>query len=181
MVNKEKLTAFDTRKYHIRPHVGVGILLVRDNKLLLVKRKYDPDAGYWSIPGGHLDLGERVKEAAEREVFEETGLKKKYARRSPRRQIGKKRFNKKAPYENLRIDPSLKSIFSQIGVPSEESFVPDTFQREALDLIEAYDLLVSAPTVSGKTWIASQAISLYLSRGHRHLQLRKPQLMRYLW
>ncbi len=77
MVDKEELTAFDTRKYPIRPHVGVGVLLVRKDHLLLVKRKYNPDAGYWSIPGGHLDLGEKVELAAEREAFEETGFKVK--------------------------------------------------------------------------------------------------------
>ena len=80
MSNKEELTAFDTRKYPIRPHVGVGVLLVRDNHLLLVKRKYNPDAGYWSIPGGHLDLGEKVELAAVREAFEETGFKVKVSR-----------------------------------------------------------------------------------------------------
>ncbi|MFW9900424.1 MAG: NUDIX hydrolase [Candidatus Thorarchaeota archaeon] len=80
MVNKEDLTAFDTRKYPIRPHIGVGVLLVRNNNLLLVKRKYDPDAGYWSIPGGHLDLGEKVEKAAEREAFEETGFKVKVSK-----------------------------------------------------------------------------------------------------
>ena len=77
MVDRELLTAFDTRKYPIRPHVGVGVLLVRDKTLLLVKRKYNPDAGYWSIPGGHLDLGEKVENAAEREAFEETSFKVK--------------------------------------------------------------------------------------------------------
>ena len=75
MVDREKLSAYDTRKYPVRPHVGVGVLLTRDNHLLLVKRKFDPDAGYWSIPGGHLDLGEKVQSAAEREGFEETGFK----------------------------------------------------------------------------------------------------------
>jgi len=75
MVNREDLTAFDTRKYPVRPHIGVGILLIRDNQLLLIKRKYDPDEGYWSIPGGHLDLGEKVEVAAVREAFEETGFK----------------------------------------------------------------------------------------------------------
>ncbi len=77
MVDRENLTAFDTRKYPIRPHIGVGILLIRDNHLLLIKRKYNPDAGYWSIPGGHLDLGEKVEKAAEREAYEETGFKVK--------------------------------------------------------------------------------------------------------
>ena len=77
MLKKKRLTTFDTRHYPIRPHIGVGILLVRNQKLLLVKRKYNPDAGYWSIPGGHLDLGERVEDAAEREGLEETGFRVK--------------------------------------------------------------------------------------------------------
>jgi len=76
-MDPEKLTAFDTRRFPIRPHVGVGVLLIRNKKLLLVKRKFNPDAGYWSIPGGHLDLGERVRKAAEREAYEETGFKVK--------------------------------------------------------------------------------------------------------
>ena len=77
MDDREHLTAYDTRKYPVRPHVGVGILLVRNHTLLLIERKYDPDAGYWSIPGGHLDLGEKVQVAAEREAYEETGFKVK--------------------------------------------------------------------------------------------------------
>jgi ADP-ribose pyrophosphatase YjhB (NUDIX family) len=74
MVKKNNLTVYDTRHYPIRPQVGVGILLIRNEKLLLVKRKYNPDAGYWSIPGGHLDLGEKVEDAAVREAVEETGF-----------------------------------------------------------------------------------------------------------
>jgi ADP-ribose pyrophosphatase YjhB (NUDIX family) len=76
-MDPEKLSIYDTRRYPVRPHVGVGVLLVRDEHLLLVKRKYNPDAGYWSIPGGHLDLGEQVRRAAEREAFEETDFKVK--------------------------------------------------------------------------------------------------------
>ena len=74
MANKKALKPFDLRQYPIVPLVGVGVMLTRDNSLLLVKRKYDPDAGYWAIPGGHLDLGERVENAAEREAYEETGF-----------------------------------------------------------------------------------------------------------
>jgi ADP-ribose pyrophosphatase len=80
MFDREKLNALDTRKYPIRPHIGVGIILVRNETLLLVKRKFDPDAGYWAIPGGHLELGERTEAAAEREGFEETGFKVKVSR-----------------------------------------------------------------------------------------------------
>ena len=75
MVDRKTLKVHDTRRYPIRPHIGVGILLIRNNHLLLVKRKYNPDAGYWSIPGGHLDLGEKVQDAAIREAYEETGFK----------------------------------------------------------------------------------------------------------
>jgi 8-oxo-dGTP diphosphatase len=74
MVDPKELTAFDTRRYPVRPHVGVGILLIRNKKLLLVKRKYDPDAGYWSIPGGHVELGEKTKKAAEREGVKLAGI-----------------------------------------------------------------------------------------------------------
>ena len=77
MVERENLTVYDTRHYPVRPHVGVGVLIIRDNLLLLIKRKYNPDAGFWSIPGGHLDLGEGTQAAAEREAFEETSIKVK--------------------------------------------------------------------------------------------------------
>ncbi len=80
MVERKRLTAYDTRRYPVRPHIGVGILLIREKTLLLVKRKYEPDLGYWSIPGGHLDLGEKVEVSAVREAFEETGFKVKVSR-----------------------------------------------------------------------------------------------------
>ncbi|MFX1237504.1 MAG: NUDIX hydrolase [Promethearchaeota archaeon] len=77
MLEKDKLTAFDTRHYPVRPHVGVGVLLIRNEHLLLIRRKFNPDAGRWSIPGGHLNLGEPTETAAEREGYEETGIKVK--------------------------------------------------------------------------------------------------------
>ncbi len=79
MVDKELKKVFDHHHYHYpeHPHLGVGVLLIRDNKLLLIKRKYDPDAGYWSIPGGHMELGEKIQHTAIREAFEETGFKTK--------------------------------------------------------------------------------------------------------
>ena len=54
--------------------VGVGILIQRENKYLLIKRAAEPDKGLWSVPGGMVELGERASEAAAREVFEETGM-----------------------------------------------------------------------------------------------------------
>ncbi len=65
----------DKRKYPSMPLVGVGAVLVKNGKILLVKRAYDPGAGKWSIPGGLVEIGEKLSQACTREVEEETGLK----------------------------------------------------------------------------------------------------------
>ncbi|MBD3351903.1 MAG: NUDIX domain-containing protein [Candidatus Lokiarchaeota archaeon] len=72
-----KKLKYDLRKYPVRLHVGIGSVIIKDDMLLLIKRKYDPDAGLWAIPGGHLNLGEKAKTCAERETLEETGIKVK--------------------------------------------------------------------------------------------------------
>jgi len=54
--------------------VAVAALVLRGNELLLVRRASEPGRGKWSIPGGAVNLGERLREAVVREVHEETGL-----------------------------------------------------------------------------------------------------------
>lgn len=66
-----------------------------------------------------------------------------------------------------RLDPQLKKAFKQIGVPSQRPFQPDPFQLEALERIRLQDVLVSAPTGAGKTWIASEAIRERRAEGRR--------------
>lgn len=61
-------------EYPDRPIVGVGAVVIRDGKILLVKRGVAPSKGLWAIPGGSLELGETIQQAAEREIFEETGM-----------------------------------------------------------------------------------------------------------
>jgi 8-oxo-dGTP diphosphatase len=56
------------------PGVGVGVALVEEGKILLVRRGHDPGKGLWAVPGGKVDFGETLREAAVREVREETGL-----------------------------------------------------------------------------------------------------------
>ena len=57
-----------------RPEVGVGAVAVHDGALLMVRRGRGPGAGEWSVPGGHVEMGETLHEAIVREVAEETGL-----------------------------------------------------------------------------------------------------------
>ena len=64
----------DNRRYPQRPIVGVGALILRRNSILLIERGREPLKGYWSIPGGALETGERIHEGLRREVREETGL-----------------------------------------------------------------------------------------------------------
>ena len=62
------------REYPETPLVGVGAIIIEDDHVLLVKRGHPPLAGEWSIPGGVLEVGETLREAAVREALEETGL-----------------------------------------------------------------------------------------------------------
>jgi len=63
------------REYPDSPLVGVGAVIVEEERVLLVKRGHPPLAGEWSIPGGVLELGEAIEEAVVREAWEETGLR----------------------------------------------------------------------------------------------------------
>jgi ADP-ribose pyrophosphatase YjhB (NUDIX family) len=62
------------RTYPERPIVGIGIVVLREDTVLLVRRAHPPAAGAWSLPGGAQKLGETAIAAARRELFEETGL-----------------------------------------------------------------------------------------------------------
>lgn len=62
------------REYPDVPRVAVGALVVKDGRVLLVRRGQPPSEGLWAIPGGRVELGESLQEAAEREIMEETGL-----------------------------------------------------------------------------------------------------------
>jgi 8-oxo-dGTP diphosphatase len=56
------------------PRLGASVVLWRDNSVLLVKRKSGPYADKWALPGGNVRFGERLAEAAKRELMEETGI-----------------------------------------------------------------------------------------------------------
>jgi len=68
------VTPNDSRRYPVRPVLGVGALVFDQEKVLLVERGRAPLIGEWSLPGGGVEAGERLEDAIVREVFEETGL-----------------------------------------------------------------------------------------------------------
>lgn len=98
-----------------------------------------------------------------------------------RRSGGKKRFHKpEKGSETMKILPralanpavpsqsrEVKRLLEGIGTPSGGSFEPDPFQLEALAAVEFEDVLVTAPTGSGKTWIAREEIRRLLAKGRR--------------
>ena len=63
-----------SRQYPAQPIVGVGAVIVDAGKVVLVKRRYEPLAGQWSLPGGRLEIGETLEAGLAREMLEETGL-----------------------------------------------------------------------------------------------------------
>ncbi len=62
------------REYPAHPLVGVGALIHSGKRILLIKRRFEPNRGRWSLPGGLLETGETLEEASRREVKEELGI-----------------------------------------------------------------------------------------------------------
>lgn len=57
------------------PRVAVGAIVFKDNQVLLVRRANPPSRDIWAIPGGRIQIGESLQQAAEREILEETGIR----------------------------------------------------------------------------------------------------------
>lgn len=61
--------------YPLLPRAAVGAVVFHNEKVLLVRRGQPPAEGLWAIPGGRVKIGETLQQAAEREIYEETGVK----------------------------------------------------------------------------------------------------------
>lgn len=64
----------DSREYPSRPICGVGVVVRKDDAVLLIQRGREPRLGEWTVPGGAVELGESLRDAARREIREECGI-----------------------------------------------------------------------------------------------------------
>lgn len=67
-------TGAEMRQFPSTPRLGVGVVIVHDEKFVLIKRGHEPAKGAWTLPGGLVELGEPLHEAVRREICEECGL-----------------------------------------------------------------------------------------------------------
>ena len=112
-----------SREYPKFPLVGVGAVIVRDKEVLLIKRAAPPKEGYYSIPGGLVEVGERVEDAVRREVYEETGLKIEIEKLIAVMDNIIKDEEGRVKYHYILVDYLAKPISGELRVSSDASDV----------------------------------------------------------
>jgi 8-oxo-dGTP diphosphatase len=112
------------KRHYRNPTPTIDIIIQKDPQILLVKRKNEPFKGYYALPGGFVNEGERVEEAAKREAKEETSLDIELVdilgvysepNRDPRGHIMSTVFIGKISHSNEKIEPMAQDDAAAIG------------------------------------------------------------------
>jgi 8-oxo-dGTP diphosphatase len=123
------------REFPETPLVGVGAIIIENARVVLVKRAHPPLQAEWSIPGGVLEVGELVREAAIREAREETGLTVE-----PGELLGVydrvlRNADKRVQYHYVLIDFLCRRVAGDLAAASDASEVR-WFSRKELQLLK---------------------------------------------
>ncbi|HET6606621.1 MAG TPA: NUDIX hydrolase [Rhodopila sp.] len=133
------------REYPTRPFIGIGIVVIKENHVLLCQRGKPPGIGTWTLPGGAQELGETCEQAARRELLEECGL-----------EVGELHFC--AHVDTIRRDPDGRIRFHYTildfaarWVAGEAMAGSDVMSAEwaSMDALEPYDLWSEAHRIIG--------------------------------
>lgn len=101
-----------------RPKVGLGVYVIKDKKILLLKRKGAHGEGTWSPPGGHLEMGESFIQCAKRETKEEAGIEIKNIKLVG---VTNDVFDKEKHYITIAMTADIKSGKARIMEPDKSS------------------------------------------------------------
>ena len=127
--------------YPSTPRVAVGAVVFRADRILLVRRGQPPSEDLWAIPGGSVEIGETLQEAAEREILEETGITIR---------AGKPVYT----FDSIQRDGDGKIRFHYVIVDLDADYISgdpiagdDAIEARWVTEHEINDLRVSAPTL----------------------------------
>ncbi|MHA1617501.1 MAG: NUDIX hydrolase [Candidatus Njordarchaeales archaeon] len=129
------------REYPRYPIPAVGAVAISNGKILLVKRGVPPGRGFWSIPGGAIEVGERIEDAVKREFKEETGLECEVLDLCHIAQVIIKDKDGRVKYHYIILDYLVKTEDSKEPSPGG-----DVLDAEWFELKEVLKLELTKPT-----------------------------------
>lgn len=140
-----------SREYSVVPRVGVGVVLLKNEKFVLVKRGHEPSKGIWTIPGGLVELGECLENTAQREIYEECGLSVELLQLVDYYEFIDKDDSEKIRYHYIVID-FLAVYKNGVLRANSDAEQAQWFSRDELNKINTSDKTIS---------VINKALSIY--------------------